>query len=42
MDAARAETATVVGVLKQRLGERLSTSAAVREQTAADIASGMP
>lgn len=36
MDAARAETATVVGVLKQRLGERLSTSAAVREQHGRD------
>ena len=36
MDAARAETATTVGVLKQRLGERLSTSAAVREQHGRD------
>ena len=36
MDAARAETATAVGVLKQRLGERLSTSAAVREQHGRD------
>ena len=36
MDAARAEADTVVGVLKQRLGERLSTSAAVREQHGRD------
>lgn len=36
MDAARAEVDTAVGVLRQRLGERLSTSAAVREQHGRD------
>ncbi len=36
MDAARAEVDTAVGVLRQRLGERISTSAAVREQHGRD------
>lgn len=36
MDAARAEAGTAVGVLRQRLGERISTSAAVREQHGRD------
>ena len=36
MDAARAEVGTAVGVLRQRLGERVSTSAAVREQHGRD------
>lgn len=36
MDAARAEVGTAVGVLRQRLGERISTSAAVREQHGRD------
>jgi len=36
MDAAQAEVGTAVGVLRQRLGERISTSAAVREQHGRD------
>ena len=36
MDAARAEVGTAVGVLEQRLGERVSTSAAVRERHGRD------
>ena len=36
MDAAQAEAGTAVGVLRQRLGERISTSAAVREQHGRD------
>ena len=36
MDAARAEVGTAVGVLERRLGERISTSAAVRERHGRD------